>query len=56
MCQYYYKRVNVAKKNEAIAQELIVNEVQHEVNKDIIYYDDAVSMLQRTAYRVYPII
>ena len=24
--------------------------------KDIIYYDDSISMLERTAYRVYPII
>lgn len=26
------------------------------INKDLIYYDDTVSMLQRTTYRVYPII
>jgi hypothetical protein len=24
--------------------------------RDLIYYDDSVSMLERTAYRVYPII
>jgi len=26
------------------------------MNKDLIYYDDSVSMLERTAYRIYPII
>ena len=26
MCSHYYKKVNTAKKNEAIAQELIVND------------------------------
>ena len=26
MCEHFYKKVNQAKKNEAIAQELIVND------------------------------
>ena len=27
-----------------------------QANKDLIYYDESVSMLERTAYRIYPII
>lgn len=36
---------------------MILNEqMEGNINKDLIYYDDTVSMLQRTTYRVYPII
>lgn len=70
MCQYYQQKVIVAKKNEQIAQELIQNE-NININgaatgagdtspgggmKDLIYYDDSISMLERTAYRILPII
>lgn len=61
MTEHFYQKVNKAKKNEAIAQEIIANEqnIQDDngqAMKDLIYYDESVSMLERTAYRVYPIV
>ena len=61
MCSQYYHKVILAKRNEQIAQDIIQsNENNGDPNnnslKDLIYYDDSVSMLERTAYRVYPIV
>jgi hypothetical protein len=55
MCGYFYNKVIVAKKNEQIAQELLMLD-NNQANKELIYYDESVSMLERTAYRIYPII
>jgi hypothetical protein len=49
--------VLVAKRNEQIAQDIIQSNDENDRNiKDLIYYDDSVSMLERTAFRVFPII
>ena len=56
MCQFYYQKVLLAKKNEQIAQDIIQNDSNNDALKDLIYYDESVSMLERTAYRVYPIV
>ena len=46
----------VAKRNEQIAQDIIQTNDENDRLKDLIYYDDSVSMLERTAFRVFPII
>ncbi len=57
MCSFYYQKVLVAKRNEQIAQDIIQSNDENDRNiKDLIYYDDSVSMLERTAFRVFPII
>lgn len=56
MCSQYYQKVILAKRNEQIAQDILANEGGDSSLKDLIYYDDSVSMLERTAYRVYPIV
>jgi len=48
--------VLVAKRNEQIAQDIIQTNDENDRLKDLIYYDDSVSMLERTAFRVFPII
>ena len=45
-----------AKKNEQIYQDSAVCDSTDPSIRDLIYYDDSISMLERTAYRVYPII
>lgn len=61
MTEHFNEKVIKAKKYEVIAHNIIANEqnIQDENGqplKDMIYYDDSVSMLERTAYRVYPVI
>ena len=56
MCQHFYQKVLIAKRNEQIYQDAAVNESSEPSTRDLIYYDDSISMLERTAYRVYPII
>jgi hypothetical protein len=51
----------MAKKTENLAQDIIQQQKSEEngqtnINKDVIYYDDSVSMLERTAYKLMPII
>jgi len=55
MCQHYYQKVLIAKRNEQIYQDAVICDSDPS-NRDLIYYDDSISMLERTAFRVYPII
>ena len=59
LCKVYYDKAKIAKRKE---QEVHEQELQDQLSdddasrQDLIFYDDQISMLERTAYRVYPII
>ena len=57
LTQVYYKKAKEAKRKE----QQLLEEQQEQLSdddsrQDLIYYDDSISMLERTAYRVHPII
>ena len=59
MCEHYYARVKKAKETENMAQDIMLQKQMQDdpnSNKDVIYYDDSVSMLERTAFKLTPII
>jgi hypothetical protein len=55
LCLLFHGRVVQAKRNEQLSQELATPDANGTA-KELIYYDESVSMLERTAYRILPII
>ena len=56
-CQSLNYKVNIAKKAEQIVHDMLEMDSKKSDDKsDLIYYDESVSMLERTAYKVLPII
>ena len=58
LTRVYYNKSKAAKRKEQLVHEQEQQEQlsEEESRQDLIYYDDQISMLERTAYRIYPII